>query len=349
MPVCAAALLLLAGPATAQDSGFQPDPFSVKERSWTNIEDDGKTKTPNPIEIKDSSWVNAEEQAKKTPKVSLPFIDLGLPRKVEKQTVVDEPASPDPGTDPIDPFIVNHGNWKNVKNYAKDADAYVTVVNQSEIKDALKKDINEGDLATPVRPLNLAPLPSLKDRLASSTGDGEEHAENTEAPQAIEYQNIKIGPKDENWNDLSAAKKPSQSKVEIDRESAKLIRLANLPGNKTLVSSPAGSATASNTPKIKAAKPAVQERPAQPTQTAQATQAGNPGEMSDAEVRAAIEAYRKRQLEAIANDNKTLAALHAAIANLGVSKKINFVKTQGSASAASETKPSSDATAKRTN
>jgi len=324
--------------AIAQDEGKPIDPFSIKEDSWKNAEDFGQTKSaPNPFEIRDASWTNPEDLAKTNEdsksKISLPFLDLGEPKKIESKAAPVETAPPDPGTEPLAPFAVVGEKWTSVNNFAKDISPYVTVVDKEGMKEALSKKIKEEDLAVPLRPLNLAPLPTIKGRADVSEIPDTEQTASTEMPQAIDYENVKLGPKAEDWENPSmAAKAASQSKLAIDRESAKLIRLATLPGNKTLSSSPAGSATASNIPR--AQKPKVsREAPVE-----QPPIAIDP---ESAAAWAAINAYKKKQLEAIANDNKTLAALHAAILNLGAGKKINFVKNdEGKDSPAPSNSPS---------
>lgn len=53
---------------------------------------------------------------------------------------------------------------------------------------------------------------------------------------------------------------------------------------------------------------------------------------NDAEACAAVDAYKKRQLEAIESDRRTLSALQDAIAQLGLQKQLDFI-TKGGASA----------------
>jgi hypothetical protein len=52
---------------------------------------------------------------------------------------------------------------------------------------------------------------------------------------------------------------------------------------------------------------------------------------SDKAARAAIEAYKKQQMQALESDRRTLEALQSAIAKLGLQKQLNFMSgTTGS-------------------
>lgn len=109
----------------------------------------------------------------------------------------------------------------------------------------------------------------------------------------------------QNWLDAAeAARLHAEGKDDSDENTPVNIRLSFLPSFKA----PESQRKAAPHVALAAVKPAPVPQPA-----------------SDAAACAAVDAYNKRQLEAIQSDRHTLSALQAAITELGLKKQLNFM------------------------
>ncbi|MDD5586417.1 MAG: hypothetical protein PHY92_05610 [Alphaproteobacteria bacterium] len=151
----------------------------------------------------------------------------------------------------------------------------------------------EGVLAQPTRPLNLPVMPGL-----GLTDGGKENSDN----------NRRAGPVDEyRWQDAKTAARDAFSGEDEEREQTPLsVRFAGLPDGR-MTSVPGAPVT----------KPHKKTQPAKETSPTAVPR--NP------EACAALTAYRQRQLAAIESDRQTLNALQAAIAEMGLDKKLDFM------------------------
>jgi hypothetical protein len=117
------------------------------------------------------------------------------------------------------------------------------------------------------------------------------------------------------WQDAAKAARKNQDKkqiLETDADHPSLdIRMSFLPSLVAQVHKPASAAVK----KAEAAPPKI-SLPAPPPP---------PVSAADAAACAALDAYKKRQLEAIEGDRKTLAALQNAISSLGLGKQLDFM------------------------
>ncbi|MDD3287793.1 MAG: hypothetical protein PHX43_02135 [Alphaproteobacteria bacterium] len=179
--------------------------------------------------------------------------------------------------------------------------------------------------AAPQRALNLAPLPAISKNRSNGPQYESDVEETNAMPVLIPYDNaaMKMGPPDAGWMDANKATRSSlENRLAIDKEATSRIRLTVLPGRGTMFSKNAGSATRSNTPS-EGEKKAV-EKTNKSTSSATESKAAPKKETIDPAISAAISSYKKKQLEAIELDNKTLDALHKAISSLGASSKVGF-------------------------
>ena len=199
--------------------------------------------------------------------------------------------------------INKNSSWAPVENFGAGKTTPVPSTTAEE-----KKEEVTSPTATTKRSINLAPLPGIN------------HDNVEEAPKEIKYTNekLKIDPESANWKNVDQLeKKPEATELSEEAPAPRAIRLTALP-SRNIVPVPAGSATPSNTVGYKKPQPAATPAPAS-TENAEPVSAE-----ANATACAAIDAYKKKQLAAIESDNKTLAALQAAISKLGLNKKLNF-------------------------
>ncbi|MDP9127544.1 MAG: hypothetical protein M3N08_04690 [Pseudomonadota bacterium] len=162
--------------------------------------------------------------------------------------------------------------------------------------------------ATPDRPLALPVMPAINKgfdiRVGSTVvqdeGSPTAHITNMEAAPDL------MLPK-QNWLDAAqAALRQAQGKDYLGDTMPLNIRLSFLPGFDAVASAKSAHGVA-----VATAKPLATPAPEKSA--------------SDIAACAAVEAYKKRQLEAIQSDRQTLAALQDAIAKLGLQKQLNFM------------------------
>jgi hypothetical protein len=163
-------------------------------------------------------------------------------------------------------------------------------------------------IAAPKRPLDLPGLPGLNkgfDIQVNSTED------NTAVPEQARIIQRKDGTPDlrleeQNWQDAAeaASRRADQANADSDHEALD-VRMTYLPN-----------------PKIVPVEPLARKLR---TRYAHIPVLPKPEQQQQAAACAAIDSYKKRQLEAIQSDRQTLQALQAAIAELGLQKQLDFM------------------------
>jgi hypothetical protein len=170
-------------------------------------------------------------------------------------------------------------------------------------EDEKEEGAGEEAVARPTRPLNLPVMPGVGQ--SKTTENPSTGAEGEKPASEIN---------DQKWKDAkTTAKKAAKGEME-ERQIPINVRLATLPDNKTK--------PIAGGPIIKPHKKNQQEETA-PRPLKQKQQEA---EKMNTEACAAITAYRKKQLAAIESDRQTLNALQAAITEMGLDKKLDFLK-----------------------
>jgi hypothetical protein len=214
-----------------------------------------------------------------------------------------------------EPFQLDRTNWMSFDRYKEDPSAWQgpkagdQVAAQAPVLSV--PVIVPQPVAVPTlnRPINAPTMPGVNNGFEvdiSSTLDSKRSvdslATNPDGPEGLE-------PPEQNWKNAAAEAREfvTQNKTAEDAESTTLkIRFAFLPNPEiTPVFNP----------------PKKHPRP-QPAVIAQTPVPNNP---QDKAACAAIDAYKKRELEAIQSDRQTLAALQSAITQLGLQKKLDFM------------------------
>lgn len=236
----------------------------------------------------------------------------------------------------LDPFSADPSEWMSPEHYADKSERFPALFPQKEPEPApvqVEAKVEEKQTLIPTRPLNLPVMPGINkgyELLISSTVEDEPvlaqpsrplnlpvlpgfnqrkydtpEQENTELANDTNDQTI-LKLAGSLWQDAKSATKLAKSGKPILN-----IRLAGLPDS-SIAPVPAGAATKKRS--VIAASTPVPEVEPQPTTR-------NP------EVCAAVTAHKKRQLAAIESDRQTLNALQAAIAELGLSKQLDFMNS----------------------
>ncbi len=176
--------------------------------------------------------------------------------------------------------------------------------------------------AEPVRPLNLPSLPTM-------TSDHGLFVESTEEERA-RFWNVA---QNHDWKSIETAEQESVIAANVEqlinilgRDPFK-VRYASLPSPsiQSMLASRVSTAILDREAKVRkaekeaAAKPVMAQKKIDPAVQKETNQACE-----------AFADYRRRQLEAMENDRKTLAALQSALTEMGLSKDLNFMtKTSG--------------------
>lgn len=176
--------------------------------------------------------------------------------------------------------------------------------------------LSEPTVAAPMRPLNLPLLPGISNGMSVQV----DSTLNDKALMPVQIVTKDNGESDlhlqeENWQDAAdAARKHSEeNNASLDADHQPLqVRMSFLPNPKIV---PVTQPQRKLRPRI-ADLPST-PRPPLRRETAEAQKAS-------AEC-AAIDQYKKEQLQALEGDRKTLQALQAAISDLGLSKELNFM------------------------
>lgn len=238
----------------------------------------------------------------------------------------------------LDPFQTDTGSWKSFDRYKEEqkerllstmtgnpeSDAKARAALQAEDeKKAEAEVLQRADektaliappalaapvVAPPERPLALPVMPGINkgfDIRVGTTEKTEDEIKPTARIANIDSEPDLMLPK-QDWLDAEqAAKLQAQGKDYLGDTTPLHIRLSFLP------SFEAPAPKKSHGVAMAAAKPPAPVEPAK-----------SPAEQAAC---AAIDAYKKRQLEAIQSDRETLVALQDAIAKLGLQKQLNFM------------------------
>ncbi len=236
------------------------------------------------------------------------FLSLGNPAQAQPQAMPS-------------PFALGE-KWVDINQFEAQA-------NEAETPQTPAVTITEGDgavafiqkgvtaKAAPERPLNLPALPTM-------TNDHGFFVESTEEAKAIFWSAVQ----EHNWKSTETADQELEAEVEaaqlvniLGRDPFK-VRYALLPSpslRSTMASRIATSildreAQVRKAEKEAAAKPVLAQKKVDPAVQKETNQACE-----------AFADYRRRQLEAMESDRKTLAALQAALADMGLSKDLSFM------------------------
>ncbi len=184
-----------------------------------------------------------------------------------------------------------------------------------------KTPVKGAVVASPSRPLNLPPMPEMSHSYnvhIDSTEDAEVNNPPHIANMATEP-SIELPPS--NWLPAADAAHihDANKKLEaLGSSEAIPVRLSFLPSHKMIPApDPNGTIPRDRTALLKQQMAIDNATPA-PAAKAQQT----PQQLAAC---AAVDAYKKHQLEAIQSDRQTLAALQAAIAQLGLQNQLNFL------------------------
>ena len=169
-------------------------------------------------------------------------------------------------------------------------------------------------VAAPVRPINIPVMPAVVNNFGLQIDSTAEAV--TESP-------AQIVTKEDGESDIALDRQNWRDAAETAREQADQLRNASSDGERVPLNV---RLTYLPNPKIipneKPTRPLRQrltEMPAPPKQAVPETKKQPTPEC------AAIDTYKKKQLEAIQSDRKTLEALQSAIADLGLQKQLNFM------------------------
>lgn len=206
--------------------------------------------------------------------------------------------SPAWGAAQDDPFTVDQGKWKSLESYGSGEQK--SVASAPLALPNLPAVLPEEETMRPDRPLNLPTMPGLaQDRTPASTeADSEELSSNEK----------------DLWqtSDRFSSKTESLS-LDKQKKSSVHIRLATLP-NSRVTPIPADRVT----------KPLV-DRQAQDWGEDKGKSKKPSKLQASPEACEALAAMRRRQLEALESDRKTLADLHKALSELGLTEKLSFM------------------------
>lgn len=199
-----------------------------------------------------------------------------------------------------------------------EADSSAATDSSSEAHDAkgdttiIAPPTMKSEIAAPTRPINVPVMPGMNkgyDMQVNSTED--------EKPPIAHITNIETQPTltitTKNWQTPKEAAQHSNNEDDTDENEHQPldVRMSFLPNTQiSPIPSPEYKSThGRKTPTAIAAVPATESTK-------------SPAELAAC---AAIDAYKKRQLEAIEGDRQTLAALQGAIAQLGLQKELSFM------------------------
>ncbi len=264
--------------------------------------------------------------------------------------------------DGLDPFDnVDQSQWMSFQHYSDDAQkprieekklpADITEIEMVPNQDKDTKSATgpttpaTSVVIDPAHSLNLPALPGVKkdysDQARSTADDGDEASIQLSGPN--DQPTMKL--ESTNWQDAAEVAR-SRAKAQAAKESPDHmplnVRFAFLPNKQIMptepttriathgrgplptqstvaMSSPTNNSTSTShaaVDKTKSAGPSLASNTA--------VSASQP-KQANAAACAAISTYKKRQLEAIESDRKTLAALQNAIADLGLQKQLSFV------------------------
>ncbi len=232
----------------------------------------------------------------------------------------------------IDPFQLDTGHWMSFEHYSdnvkrnrpvgneslglpiRKAEPVETVKPTAELSPAVVQDAAAPTVAAPTRPIELPIMPGVVQGYSiqvDSTPDP-----NSSAPHS-QITSSKDGKSDlhlqeQNWQeaaDFARQHADMRNKTHADAEHQPIsVRMTFLPN---------ASVKPDLNPERKP-RPRLAELPTKPKPVLEQAKQ-TPQEC------AAVDSYKKKQLEAIQSDRQTLQALQSAIADLGLQKQLNFM------------------------
>jgi hypothetical protein len=226
-----------------------------------------------------------------------------------------------------DPFSFETGKWKSFNRYKEEAKH--PSIDQTSPPEESTPTSTEGpktaesqqtklttptQIAAPSRPINLPILPSINKGYSIDVQSTEEE-EKAPAPEIMDIgTNPSLQPNSNNWQTTAEAVKANKDEQSGDNERTPLdVRMSFLPNPKIVPTLPPQKAkTHGRPPAQELAQKAPEEKAA-------------PKSRTEVAACAAVDAYKKKQLEAIQSDRQTLIALQDVIAKLGLQKELNFM------------------------
>ncbi len=229
----------------------------------------------------------------------------------------------------VDPFQIENTHWMSFDRYKDQTKNGATLPQNFPQNETAKTETNavvnipemdsgaDGSpaVAAPTRPINPPVMPGMNkdyDIKVTST--------ETEKPPVAQITHIDSKPTvhlpEMNWQSAADVARQSHGKTDSDDVHTPLdVRMSFLP-NEQMTPTPSPASPTTTAARVKAAIAAANAA----TAIKEA-----PKSAADAAACAAIDAYKKKQLEALQGDRQTLAALQAAIAQLGLQKQLNFM------------------------
>lgn len=200
-----------------------------------------------------------------------------------------------------EPFGLEGGGWMSFDRYKQKPADWQSPEDKAKIPPPLAPVTAPAPVVPPVRDVKAPVMPTLNsgfDMHVDSTSDSEERAR-------AQVKNLETHPDLQlpatRWQNAAEA---ARRKTKKEEESAVDVRMTYLPQL---------PATTRAKKMKKEAAPLAKAAPPTPEQE------------SDAKIRAALDAYKKKELQALESDRQTLQALQDAISQLGLSKDLNFL------------------------
>ena len=231
-----------------------------------------------------------------------------------------------------DPFQIDKGHWMSFDHY-KDADKrgiLAQPIQKTDVEAPADEAQNTAAIsvpaatqttpavAAPTRPIDLPVMPGMNKGFSVQVNTTEDERI---APPPVVDANVAsdIHISDKNWQSPSSVTTTKTSSDDDDTVQPLSIRLSYLPDSKiTPVPSPEHETAEQKAREAVAKGLKIQQQIAQEVKKQPA-------------VCAAIDAYKKQQLNAIQSDRETLKALQAAIASLGFQKQLGFMTSSAGA------------------
>jgi hypothetical protein len=264
--------------------------------------------------------------------MALVFLSLSLPALAED----------------IDPFQMDSGRWMSYGRYKDNVQRGLipqqktpleTPVNNADNPLILNATDATPSIAAPTRPLVLPVMPGMNKGFnvqIESTSDEKQ----TPAPKIVNMDsNPELHLQTQNWLNATEAARDAErikaGKITEENHPPLNVRMSFLPDRKI-------------TPIPDAERKTTHGR--EPAETAAAPRAPSLKDLKAlpadlAACVAAIDSYKKKQLDAIQSDRQTLAALQEAIAQLGLQKQLGFIADSKSSLNAQDAATKVDATA----
>ena len=231
--------------------------------------------------------------------------------------------------DNVDPFHVEDGRWMSLDFYKDGLKKEVAPFSKSEeappseapaatepspavtAKEASPPDMPV--VAAPSRPLDLPVMPGMNKGYSVTVHSMAEDVTPTITPPVLSDSKPDLVPTEKNWQSaVDFNQKHANSKDDDDDHPEIGVRMSFLP-NKSIVPEPEPDHVRNHGRAAQVAATLAHSTPVPVKSPA------------DVAACAAIDAYKKKQLEAIQSDRETLSALQAAITQLGLQKQLNFI------------------------